>query len=102
MSERRLREVFLPPFEAVVKEAQVGCIMPGHQDYNGVPCHMNTWPLDDVLRGELGFDGFIVSDNNDVGTLQTMHYITETRHEAAILGLKAGVDMDLVLGKPYQ
>ncbi len=100
MSERRLREVFLPPFEAAVKEAQVACIMPGHQDYNGVPCHMNTWLLNDILRGELGFDGFIVSDNNDVGRLQTMHFITETRAEAAILGLKAGVDMDLVLGKP--
>ncbi len=99
MSERRLREIFLPPFEAAVKEANVGCIMPGHQDYNGVPCHMNEWLLEDVLRGELGFDGFIVSDNNDVGRLQTMHHITKTRAEAAILGLKAGVDMDLVLGK---
>ncbi|MEM8765156.1 MAG: glycoside hydrolase family 3 N-terminal domain-containing protein [Bacteroidota bacterium] len=100
MSERRLREVFLPPFEAVIKEAGVGCIMPGHQDFNGVPCHMNSWLLNNVLRDELGFSGFIVSDNNDVGRLQTMHHITKTRTEAAILGLKAGVDMDLVLGKP--
>jgi beta-glucosidase len=99
MSERRLREIFLPPFEAAVKEAQVGCIMPGHQDFNGVPCHMNTWLLKDVLKGELGFDGFIVSDNNDVGRLQTMHFIPKTRTEAAILGLKAGIDIDLVLGK---
>ena len=99
MSERRLREVYLPPFEAAVKEAQVGSIMPGHQDYNGVPNHMNTWLLKDILRDELGFDGFIVSDNNDVGRLQTMHFITDTRTEAAILGLKAGVDMDLVIGK---
>lgn len=102
MSERRLREVFLPPFEAAVREAQVACIMPGHQDYNGVPCHMNTWLLDDLLRKELGFNGFIVSDNNDVGRLQTMHHIVGTRAEAAILGLKAGVDMDLVLGKPLE
>ena len=99
MSERRLREIYLPPFEAAVKEAGVASIMPGHQDYNGVPCHMNTWLLNDVLRGELGFDGFIVSDNNDVGRLQTMHFIPKTRTEAAILGLKAGVDIDLVLGK---
>lgn len=102
LSERRLREVFLPPFEAAIKEAQVACIMPGHQDYNGVPCHMNEWLLEDVLREELGFDGFIISDNNDVGRLQTMHYIAETRAEAALLGLKAGVDMDLVLGKPLE
>lgn len=102
MSERRLREIFLPPFEAAVKEAQVGCIMPGHQDFNGVPCHMNNWLLNDVLREELGFDGFLVSDNSDIGRLQTMHFIPETRTEAAILGLKAGVDMDLVLGKKIE
>jgi len=99
MSERRLREVYLPSFEAAVKEAEVGCVMPGHQDFNGVPCHMNTWLLNDILREELGFDGFIVSDNNDVGRLETMHFIAETRTKAAILGLKAGVDMDLVIGK---
>ncbi|SFB87583.1 beta-glucosidase [Algibacter lectus] len=99
MSERRLREVFLPPFEAAVKEAQIGSIMPGHQDFNGVPCHMNSWLLNDVLRDELGFDGFVVSDNNDVSRLQTMHFIPETRVEAALLALKAGVDMDLALGK---
>lgn len=99
MSERRLREVFLPPFEAAIKEAQVGCIMPGHQDFNGVPCHMNKWLLRDVLRDELGFKGFIVSDNNDVGRLETMHFIAEDRTKAAVLGLEAGVDMDLVLGK---
>ncbi len=99
MSERRLREVYLPPFEAAVKEAQVGAVMPGHQDFNGVPCHMNTWLIDDILRGELGFKGFIVSDNNDVLRLNTMHNIAENPTEAAILGLKTGIDMDLVIGK---
>ena len=73
--------------------------MPGHQDYNGVPNHMNTWLLKDILRDELGFDGFIVSDNNDIARLGTMHFIAETRTKSAILGLKAGVDMDLVIGK---
>ena len=99
MSERRLREVYLPPFEAAIKEAKVGSIMPGHQDYNGIPNHMNTWLLKDILRDELGFDGFIVSDNNDIARLGTMHFIAETRTKSAILGLKAGVDMDLVIGK---
>jgi beta-glucosidase len=99
MSERRLREIHLPPFAAAVQEAGVGCVMPGHQDLNGIPCHMDTWLLNDILRGELGFDGFIVSDNNDVLRLYTMHHIAKNRAEAAILGLKAGVDMDLVIGK---
>jgi beta-glucosidase-like glycosyl hydrolase len=52
MSERCLREVYLPPFEATVKEAGVGSVMLGHQDYNGVPCHMNTWLIEEVLRKE--------------------------------------------------
>jgi beta-glucosidase len=99
MSERRLREVYLPPFEAAIKEAKIGSLMPGHQDYNGVPNHMNTWLLKDILRDELGFDGLIVSDNNDIARLGTMHFIAETRTKSAILGLKAGVDMDLVIGK---
>jgi beta-glucosidase len=99
MSERRLREVHLPPFEAAIKEALVGAIMPGHQDFNGVPCHMNSWLINDILRGELGFNGFIVSDNNDVLRLNTMHKIAENPTEAAILGLKTGIDMDLVIGK---
>ncbi|WP_318840661.1 beta-xylosidase [Reichenbachiella ulvae] len=99
ISERRLFEVFLPPFEAAVKEAKVGCIMPGHQDLNGIPCHMNTWLLQDILRDDWGFDGFIVSDNNDVSRLNLMHFIAKNRTEAAVMGLQAGVDMDLVIGK---
>lgn len=99
ISERRLKEVFLPPFEAAVKEAGVGCIMPGHQDLNGIPMHMNEGMIEGLLREEWGFDGFIVSDNNDVLRLKRMHFIARTRAEAAVMGLKAGVDMDLVIGK---
>ena len=99
MSVRRLNEVYLPPFEAAVKEAQVGAIMPGHEDLNGIPCHANTWLLHDLLRKQWGFNGFIVSDNNDIARLQLMHYITRNRTEAAVMGLKTGVDMDLVIGK---
>ncbi|GGZ25303.1 beta-glucosidase [Echinicola pacifica] len=99
ISERRLYEIFLPPFEAAVKEAGVGSIMPGHQDLNGVPCHMNGWLLQDLLRDDWGFDGFIVSDNNDVSRLNLMHFIAKNRTEAAVMGLQSGVDMDLVIGK---
>ena len=99
MSIRRLYEVYLPPFEAAVKEAKVGSLMPGHEDLNGIPCHANTWLLNDLLRKQWGFEGFIVSDNNDVSRLQLMHHIAKNRTEAAVLGLKAGVDMDLVIGK---
>jgi beta-glucosidase len=99
MSERRLREIHLPPFAAAVQEAGVGCVMPGHQDFNGIPCHMNKWLIQDILRGELGFDGFIVSDNNDVLRLYSMHHMAKDRVEAAVWGLETGIDMDLVIGK---
>ncbi|MGB3150289.1 MAG: glycoside hydrolase family 3 N-terminal domain-containing protein, partial [Maribacter sp.] len=99
MSERRMYEVFLPPFEAAVKEAKVGSLMPGHQDLNGIPLHMNGDLLNGLVRDEWGFDGFYVSDNNDVSRLELMHFIAKNRTEAAVMGLKAGVDMDLVIGK---
>ncbi len=99
VSLRRMYEIHFPPFMAAVKEARIGSIMPAHQDLNGVPCHMNTWLLRDVLRNDWGFDGFLVSDNNDISRLQDMHKIAQNRVEAAIYGLKAGVDMDLVLDK---
>lgn len=99
ISTRRLYEVHLPPFEAAVKEAGVGSLMPGHQDLNGVPCHMNTWLIQDLLRKEWGFDGFIVSDNNDVSRLHHMHFIAKSREEAAVLGLQTGIDMDLNIGE---
>ncbi|WP_200979944.1 beta-xylosidase [Echinicola sp. 20G] len=99
ISKRRLYEVHLPPFEAAVKEAGVGSIMPGHQDLNGVPCHMNKWLIQELLRDQWGFDGFVVSDNNDISRLHHMHFIAESREEAAVMGLQTGVDMDLVIGK---
>ena len=102
MSERRLYEIHLPAFEAVVKEAKVGSLMPGHQDFNGIPMHMNKLLLQGLLRDKWGFDGFIVSDNNDVLRLNLMHSIAKDRVEAAILGLKTGVDMDLVIGKSLE
>ena len=62
VSERKLRELYLPPFVAAIKEAKVGTVMAAHNEVNGIPCHGNKWLLKDLLRDELGFDGFVVSD----------------------------------------
>ena len=99
VSLRRLYEIHFPSFGAAVKEAKVGSLMPAHQDLNGVPCHVNSWLINDVLRKEWGFDGFLISDNTDVGRLRTMHKIASNKTEAAVLAMKAGVDMELVIGK---
>jgi beta-glucosidase len=96
-SERVLREVYLQPFEAAVKLAHAGAIMPAHHQVNGVPCHANTWLLDKVLRKEWGFDGFLTSDMGDVPKLDWgHHYGRNGVRDPFILALTTGVDMELV------
>ena len=99
ISRRMMYDMYLPPFEAVVKEAGIGAMMPAHTDIDGIPAHMNTWLLTDILRNDWGFKGFVVSDNIDVYRLFSMHHIARSDAEAAILALKAGVDMELDLSK---
>lgn len=62
ISERALREIYLPGFEAAVKEGNVGTVMSAYNSINGVPCAHNHWLLTDVLKEEWGFDGQVVSD----------------------------------------
>jgi beta-glucosidase len=103
ISERALRETHLRPFEAAVKEAHVGAIMPAHHAINGVPCHANAWLLDDLLRKEWGFDGYIVSDFGDIYNLSDnpeiiSQHVVATPAAAALLALECGVDMELAPG----
>jgi beta-glucosidase len=95
VSERRLREFFMPPFRAAVEDAQVGSLMPAHHAVNGVPMHSNTFLLQEVLRGEWGFDGHIISDNSDIRRLHELKLVAPTRADAARLALEAGIDQEL-------
>ncbi len=100
-SDRVLREVYLPPFEAAVREARVGSIMPAHHAINGVPCHANGWLLNDLLRREWGFGGFVISDMGDIPKLYSLgpdwaHLYATSPADAAVRAFKAGVDMELV------
>ena len=94
MSEAMLREVYLPPFRAAV-EAGVAAIMPAFTDLNGVPMTANAPLLRDVLRGELGFEGVIISDYHAIAELLN-HGVAGDLAEAAALALKAGVDIDMM------
>ncbi len=96
MSEATLRDIYLPPFESAVR-AGVGTIMSAFIDLNGIPATANRRLLTDLLRGEWGFDGFVVSDWNSVAELVS-HGVAEDRAHAARLALYAGVDMDMVSG----
>ncbi len=93
MGERQLRTQFLPPFTAAVRQAGVAGIMSAYVEIDGVPATGNRWLLTDVLRGELGFKGFVQSDWSSWGMLVNGHHTSADSEGALIEGLEAGVDM---------
>jgi beta-glucosidase len=95
VSERVLRETFLPSFEAAVKEARVMSVMASYNEIDGVPSHANRWLLQKVLRQEWGFDGLIASDYYGIPQLESLHHVAADKSEAARLALEAGVDAEL-------
>jgi beta-glucosidase len=94
MSEQRLREVYLPPFKAAV-DAGVATLMSAFNDVNGVPASGNAFTLTKILRGEWGFDGFVVSDYTSVQEMIAHGYASDGS-DAARLSLTAGVEMEMV------
>ncbi|MET0622237.1 MAG: glycoside hydrolase family 3 N-terminal domain-containing protein [Pyrinomonadaceae bacterium] len=95
VSERVLREYFLPSFEAAVKEARVLSVMASYNEIDGVPSHANRWLLQKVLREEWGFDGLVASDYYGIPQLESLHHVAADKTEAARLALEAGVDAEL-------
>ncbi|MBV9929296.1 MAG: glycoside hydrolase family 3 C-terminal domain-containing protein [Acidobacteria bacterium] len=95
VSERVLREYFLPSFEAAVKEAGVMSVMASYNEIDGVPSHANRWLLDKVLRQEWGFDGLVVSDYYGIPQLESLHHVAGSKEEAARLAMAAGVDAEV-------
>jgi beta-glucosidase len=101
VSLRVLREVFLPPFKAAIQEGGALSVMPSYNEIDGVPSHANRWLLQDVLRGEWGFHGSIVSDYfairemHESTTNATSHYIARDGAHAALLAVRTGVDTEL-------
>jgi len=94
--EDQMWNVYLPPFHAAVK-AGVGSAMSAYMDLNDVPATGNRWLLEDVLRKDWGFKGFVVSDADAVKNLKTHGYAKDLSG-AAVLGLTAGVDMEMSQG----
>lgn len=93
LSESQLRNIVFPPFKAAV-DAGVATFMSAYMDLNDVPATGNRWLLRKVLREEWGFDGFLVSDAFAVGNMVIQHHAKD-RREAALRGLKAGMNMDM-------
>ncbi len=93
--ENYLREYFLPTFDAAIK-AGAHTVMVNSGDINGVPAHANHYLLTGILRDELGFKGFVVSDWADIKRLARDWRIAADEKEATRMAVMAGVDMSMV------
>jgi beta-glucosidase len=100
ISERVLREIFFPPFEAAVRAGALN-VMASYNEIDGVPSHANGWLLDHVLRQEMGFKGAVVSDYWGIDDLERLHHVEPDLTSAAVRALKAGVDFDTPDGNAY-
>jgi beta-glucosidase len=94
-SERIIREYFLKPFEAAVREGGIQSVMASYNEIDGIPSHGNKFLLDNILRQEWGFNGVVVSDYFGIRQLRSKHHVVATNEEAAMLALESGVDVEL-------
>lgn len=96
MSERMFRDRYLPPYKAALDAGAV-TVMSSFNDYDGIPATGNKWLLKDVLRDELGFDGFVVSDYDAVHEM-VYHGVAKDGKDAARMALEAYLNMEMTSG----
>ncbi|MFD1768596.1 glycoside hydrolase family 3 N-terminal domain-containing protein [Sphingobacterium suaedae] len=94
VGERSLLQNFLPPFEQAVK-AGAGSVMTAYNSIDGIPCSSNSWLLNEVLRKQWGFTGFVVSDLLSISGLNGGHSTAMDARDAAWQSMEAGLDVDL-------
>jgi beta-glucosidase len=100
VSMRLLRETFLYPFHEALTQGGAISVMASYNEIDGVPSHANTWLLRDVLRGEWGFQGFVVSDYYAIYEMSYRpeshgHFVAKDKKEACVLAIQAGVNIEL-------
>ena len=91
---RDLKENFLPPFEAAIKAGALS-VMTSYNSIDGIPSTSNGQLLNETLKKELNFKGFVVSDLGSIQGLNGAHHVARSIEDAAILAAEAGVDSDL-------
>jgi beta-glucosidase len=94
-AERILREGLFAPFEAAVHEGGISSVMASYNEINGIPSHVNAWLLKDLLCGEWGFEGFVISDGWGVDDLYRLHAVAADEAEAAEKAFASGVEVEL-------
>jgi len=101
-SERVIREYFLKPFEAAVREGHVQAVMPSYNEIDGIPSHSNVQLLTRILRQEWGFEGVVVSDYFGIDELRKLHHVVGNKEDAAKMALEAGVDIELPFADAFE
>ncbi|HEY0026751.1 MAG TPA: glycoside hydrolase family 3 N-terminal domain-containing protein [Allosphingosinicella sp.] len=101
ISERNLRTNFFPPFERAIKELPVRSVMASYNEIDGVPSHANPWLLRNVLRGEWGYQGAVVSDYFAIRELVTRHKMFGNVKDAGQRAIEAGVDSETPDGEGF-
>ena len=94
ISERDLRETYLPAFEACVEEGKAYSVMGAYNRVDGEACCASHMLLDEILRREWGFKGYVVSDYGAIGDIFQHHHLAQSMEEASALAVKAGCDLD--------
>lgn len=93
-TQRDLYDTYLPAFEATVKEGKAYSIMGAYNRYMGKPCCASEQLLEDILRKDWGFEGFVVSDCNAIRDIHDYHNYVDSKEEAAAVSLLAGTDLN--------
>ena len=91
--EREVRSIMLKAFEPVIRDGHALGVMAAYHDIDWVPCTANPWLLDTILRGEWGFQGFVLSDLGAIRRLYDTHHVAASPGDAVRLALNSGVDM---------
>jgi beta-glucosidase len=100
-SERLMREIYFPAFEAAVRRGGALSIMAAYNSFDGLPCSCNPWLLTEVLRDEWGFQGFVVSDYGSVIHILEKHNVAENEKETAKRAVEAGMEVELPHAQCY-
>ncbi|KQS54074.1 glycoside hydrolase [Brevundimonas sp. Leaf363] len=97
LSDAEIYNTYLPPFRAAI-QAGAGNVMSAYMDLNDIPASGNSWLLNDLLRGELGFQGWVVSDANAVKSQEVQDFAA-SRSDTAVRAVSAGNDMEMSIGR---
>lgn len=93
MNERLLREVYLPPFETCILRGGARSIMTAYNSYDGIPCTANDYLLNDILKKQMGFKGFVISDAGATGGANVLHFTAADYADATAKSLQGGLDV---------